>query len=59
MRNKSKIKTFKVSELELVTCRQALNTWSAARLFYGVPRWAKWVMKDIAFGGLIFSNKPL
>ena len=34
---KSKIKIFKVTELELVTCRQPLNTWTVAHLFYGVP----------------------
>ena len=44
---KSKRRIFELSEFDLIKNRQPLNSWAAARLFYGVPRWAKYMWRDI------------
>lgn len=52
-----KYKEFRLSELDLVTKKQPLDSWAVAHLFYGVPRWAKYAWQDIKNGGIIFANK--
>ena len=53
------MRRFVVTERELVTNKQPLDSWITARLFYGVPQWAKWVHKETSTGNLIFTDKKL
>lgn len=57
-KTKKERRTFELSGLDLVKNRQPLTSWSVARLFYGVPRWAKYAMRKVD-GGILFSDKPL
>lgn len=60
MTNKQKSevkKEYRLSEGEIVTQTQPLNSWEVAHLFYGVPKDMTYYRRDLITGDIIFSNK--
>jgi hypothetical protein len=51
-----KEKQFIVTERELIVNIQPMTSMEVAHLFYGVPKWAKKVRRDISTGNYIFTE---
>jgi hypothetical protein len=46
---------FRITESDLVKNKHPLNSWSAAYLFYGVPRKYNVAYRDIITGDIVFT----
>lgn len=52
-----KRKIFILTESDVVTKIQPLNEYTR-KLFYGIPDWAKYSMRNPTTGSILFSDKP-
>lgn len=53
------VKKFVLSGREVVTNKHQAQSWAELRLFYGVPRWAKYWHRNPYNDDIVFTDKLL